>query len=580
MPGASSPNRRQPRQRDHDDHDRLDKARGDGAARSAAGTRSPARTRGSRGSSSACGARATARCWRTRGASTACAAARGDAARRCATRARAADPRSARRASGRRPRTSGACRARQVPRGWTMSPVAGRDDRAARAAARPRRLLRPGGPLSAALVAADDGDPGARRRRPRSHRRLPAAGSPSCCARRAKRASTRLFRIGGAHAIAALAYGTATIPRVDKIVGPGNAYVAAAKALVAGDCAIDFFAGPSEIAVVSTDGRPDWIAADLIAQAEHDPDARAILITPCAALARAVAARSRGRCRPHGPARPRWRATAAIVVTADAGRGDRAVRSGWRPSTSSATRDARRRRLTRAGTVFVGDYSAQACGDYVTGSNHVLPTSGAAAARGGLSAADFVRVSTVQRLTAAGCDGSRRPASRWPRPRGLPRTPHRCASADRDRAGQRRRGATRPIMSLRVRTRRSQPATGCGCTSTRTPPAARRGSIAALRELTREQASPSIPTTTRGVARRARAGSASAADQPAPDQRSRRRHPGAAMVALARRHGRRAVRSDRGRAGVRHVCRLRRRRRRPRSSRCRRRPISCFRSER
>ena len=86
---------------------------------------------------------------------------------------------------------------------------------------------------------------------------------------------SRLFRLGGAHAIAALAYGTASVPRVDRIVGPGNAYVAAAKSLVSRDCAIDFFAGPSEIAVLSTSGRPAWIAADLIAQAEHDPDARA-----------------------------------------------------------------------------------------------------------------------------------------------------------------------------------------------------------------------------------------------------------------------------------------------------------------
>jgi histidinol dehydrogenase len=100
---------------------------------------------------------------------------------------------------------------------------------------------------------------------------------------------TRLFRIGGAHAIAALAYGTASVPRVDRIVGPGNAYVAAAKARVAADCAIDFFAGPSEIAVISSSGNPEWIAADLIAQAEHDPEARAILITPRTRLAAAVA---------------------------------------------------------------------------------------------------------------------------------------------------------------------------------------------------------------------------------------------------------------------------------------------------
>src|SRR5438477_11142919 len=96
---------------------------------------------------------------------------------------------------------------------------------------------------------------------------------------------SRLFRLGGAHAIAALAYGTARVPRVDKIVGPGNRFVAAAKAIVAGDCAIDFYAGPTEIVIVAGGGRPGWIAADLIAQAEHDPDARSIFVTWNRALA-------------------------------------------------------------------------------------------------------------------------------------------------------------------------------------------------------------------------------------------------------------------------------------------------------
>ena len=101
---------------------------------------------------------------------------------------------------------------------------------------------------------------------------------------------SRLFRLGGAHAVAALAYGTETVPRVDKIVGPGNRYVAAAKALVAADCGIDFYAGPTEIVIVATRGPAAWIAADLIAQAEHDPDARAVLITPNRRLADRVAA--------------------------------------------------------------------------------------------------------------------------------------------------------------------------------------------------------------------------------------------------------------------------------------------------
>ncbi len=212
---------------------------------------------------------------------------------------------------------------------------------------------------------------------------------------------TRLLRIGGAHAIAALAYGTASIPRVDKIVGPGNAYVAAAKALVAADCAIDFFAGPSEILIVSTNGRPAWIAADLIAQAEHDEDARAIFVTPSGRLARAVADEIARQMPAEGPARAAIARNGAIVVTRSL---DEAVALSERMAPEHVVCDsaAVAARLTRAGTVFAGHQSAQACGDYITGSNHVLPTSGAARGRGGLGAADFVRVTTVQTLTRSG----------------------------------------------------------------------------------------------------------------------------------------------------------------------------------
>lgn len=212
---------------------------------------------------------------------------------------------------------------------------------------------------------------------------------------------TRLFRLGGAHAIAALAYGTRSVPRVDKIVGPGNAYVAAAKARVAPDCAIDFHAGPSEIVVVSSAGRAAWIAADLIAQAEHDPDARAILITPSRPLAAAVARAIDAQMPAEGPARQAIDANGGIILTRSM---DEAIALCERtaPEHVVCDTDGVAARLTRAGTVLVGSHSAQACGDYVTGSNHVLPTSGAARARGGLSAADFVRTSSVQRLTAAG----------------------------------------------------------------------------------------------------------------------------------------------------------------------------------
>jgi histidinol dehydrogenase len=214
---------------------------------------------------------------------------------------------------------------------------------------------------------------------------------------------TRLFRIGGAHAIAALAYGTRTIPRVDKIVGPGNRYVAAAKAQVSSDCAIDFYAGPTEIVIVAGSGRSEWIAADLVAQAEHDPDARSIFVTwrrPLARrVARAVAVRASGR----DIVRQSLDAHGAIVVTASA-EDAMALANRIAPEHLVVENEALTRRPITAGAVFVGAFTAQAAGDYATGSNHVLPTSGAARFRGGLHAADFVRVMAVQRLTRAGLE--------------------------------------------------------------------------------------------------------------------------------------------------------------------------------
>jgi histidinol dehydrogenase len=214
---------------------------------------------------------------------------------------------------------------------------------------------------------------------------------------------TRLFRVGGAHAIAALAYGTATVPRVDKIVGPGNRYVAAAKALVSADCAIDFHAGPTEIVIVAGSGRPAWIAADLVAQAEHDPDARSIFITWRRPLAgrvlRAVAARASGR----DVVKRSLRSHGVIIVTRSAEEAmDIANRIA--PEHLVLDRETLARRPITAGAVFIGPFTAQAAGDYATGSNHVLPTAGAARSRGGLSAADFVRVMSVQRVTRAGLD--------------------------------------------------------------------------------------------------------------------------------------------------------------------------------
>lgn len=212
---------------------------------------------------------------------------------------------------------------------------------------------------------------------------------------------SRMFAIGGAHAVAALAYGTRTVPRVDKIVGPGNRYVAAAKAMVAADCAIDFYAGPTEIVIVAASGNPDWVAADLVAQAEHDPDARSILITWkrtfAARVARAVQRRSVGRS-----IVKQSLARHGAIVIAPGETEAMAVSNQLAPEHLVVDRDSLLRGPIVAGAVFVGRYTAQAAGDYATGSNHVLPTAGAARSRGGLHAADFVRVMAVQRVTRDG----------------------------------------------------------------------------------------------------------------------------------------------------------------------------------
>jgi histidinol dehydrogenase len=212
---------------------------------------------------------------------------------------------------------------------------------------------------------------------------------------------SRLFRLGGAHGIAALAYGTRTVPRVAKIVGPGNRFVAAAKAMVAADCAIDFYAGPTEIVIVAGGGRSEWIATDLVAQAEHDPDARSIFITWKRSLADQVARAVGVLAARHQLARQSLRVNGAIVVARDAKHAmDLANRLA--PEHLVVDRESLINESVTAGAVFVGPYSAQAAGDYAIGSNHVLPTAGAARFRGGLSAADFVRVMSVQRVTRDG----------------------------------------------------------------------------------------------------------------------------------------------------------------------------------
>ena len=212
---------------------------------------------------------------------------------------------------------------------------------------------------------------------------------------------SRLFRLGGAHAIAALAYGTESVPRVDKIVGPGNRWVASAKALVASDCGIDFYAGPSEIVLLSSNGDPAWIAADLIAQAEHDPDARAVLITPNRKLAAQVATEVAARMPADGPARLSMKRHGGVIVTRSRAEAI-ALANAAAPEHMVVDDEATAAQIKCVGSLFVGGWTAQVAGDYAIGSNHVLPTAGAARVRGGLSAADFVRQVTVQRVTRAG----------------------------------------------------------------------------------------------------------------------------------------------------------------------------------
>jgi histidinol dehydrogenase len=212
---------------------------------------------------------------------------------------------------------------------------------------------------------------------------------------------TEFYRLGGAHAIAALAYGTQSIPRVDKIVGPGNAFVTAAKKLVAFDCAIDMLAGPTEIVVTSERGDPDEIAADLVAQAEHDPDAEAIFITTSATLAQAVIANVKQRARTNTTAAESIARNGAAIVASSLEEA-RSLTNAIAPEhlTVDATEDLAW--VKNAGSVFIGRYSAQPLGDYVSGPNHTLPTCGLARVRGGLSVMDFVKVMTVQEYTPEG----------------------------------------------------------------------------------------------------------------------------------------------------------------------------------
>ncbi len=209
------------------------------------------------------------------------------------------------------------------------------------------------------------------------------------------------YRLGGAHAIAALAYGTASLPRVDKIVGPGNLYVTAAKRLVAFDCAIDMLAGPTEIVVTSERGNPADIASDLVAQAEHDPEALAIFVTTRKDLAKSVIAETKLRCRNNVVAREALQRNGLVIVAGSIDEA-RAITNRLAPEHLTVDAASDLKWVENAGSVFVGRWSAQPMGDYISGPNHTLPTGGMARVRGGLSVNDFVKLVTVQQYTVKG----------------------------------------------------------------------------------------------------------------------------------------------------------------------------------
>jgi len=220
---------------------------------------------------------------------------------------------------------------------------------------------------------------------------------------------TEIARIGGAQAIAALAYGTRSIPHVNKIFGPGNRFVTAAKQLISSDCAIDLPAGPTEAIVLASGGNPSWIAADLLAQAEHAPDAGSFLVTTSRGLAREVqtaVASQLLQLPSNNPAHISIRRAGAILLAASLRDAcdfiNRFAPEHLSLPTADGVRGDLAKRCTASGTIFLGPYAAQPLGDYASGSNHVLPTGGWARRRGGLSAADFVKCISTQSISREG----------------------------------------------------------------------------------------------------------------------------------------------------------------------------------
>jgi len=209
------------------------------------------------------------------------------------------------------------------------------------------------------------------------------------------------YRLGGAHGVAALAYGTETVPRVDKIVGPGNLYVTAAKRLVAFDCAIDMLAGPTEIVVTSERGNAVEIASDLVAQAEHDPNALAIFITAREDLAREVIMEAKARTQSNAVAKESLQRNGLCILASTIDEA-RSITNRMAPEHLTVDSAADLNWISNAGSVFIGRWSTQPMGDYISGPNHTLPTGGTARVRGGLSVSDFVKLITVQQYAANG----------------------------------------------------------------------------------------------------------------------------------------------------------------------------------
>lgn len=216
----------------------------------------------------------------------------------------------------------------------------------------------------------------------------------------------QVFCMGGAQAIAAFAFGTRAVPRADRIVGPGNIYVAAAKKLLAGEVGIDFVAGPSEILIIAREGDPGHLAADMLAQAEHDVDASAVLLTPSRRLAAAVAGEIDKQLAdlPTRAVAARAIARNSAIVMVRSLAEALEISNRFAPEHLSVPDRSMLAGVQHAGSVFVGPFSPEAAGDYASGPNHVLPTGGAARQRGGLAVTDFLKVISVQEVSRAGLE--------------------------------------------------------------------------------------------------------------------------------------------------------------------------------